>query len=263
MKDKHLTPAQRHKQRIEAMEAAKDRAANGEQGHGAVLSDASSQLNALFLEVSRKLSSIQSEEAKAVFKREQLPHFEGYIDGVLEADTGTQDDLFATLMIWHIDAGFYSYALSMAAYMLKHQLKMPAPWTRSVAAVVADNMATQAAKMGGEAPAILLKTIEVVTGYDMPDQAMANLLKARAFATIQRTSSGVFDASDLSLDAIKQALQELERATALMPKVGAVIEVRALQKLIKVREDEQAELLADTTKDEGSAEGQQEETEQP
>jgi hypothetical protein len=56
----------------------------------------------------RRLKQIQSAEHKAVVKREILPDYVPWVDGVLAAGKGGQDEVLMTVMLWRIDAGDYS-----------------------------------------------------------------------------------------------------------------------------------------------------------
>ncbi|WP_269059049.1 phage terminase small subunit, partial [Ralstonia solanacearum] len=47
-----------------------------------------------------QLKQVQSVERKAELKRKLLPEYAAWIRGVLDADTGAQDEVFMTVMVW-------------------------------------------------------------------------------------------------------------------------------------------------------------------
>src|SRR5690606_4249301 len=64
-----------------------------------------------------RLKQVQSGEAKAELKRQLLPDYAPYVDGVLAAGRGAQDEVLTTIMVWRIDAGDYTGALAIARYV--------------------------------------------------------------------------------------------------------------------------------------------------
>lgn len=174
------SPAKRHLQRVEAEQAAK-RAAGGNLMEGTPIY----QQTLLQLATDRaRLKQIQSSKAKGQLKAALLPTYDAYIEGVLAADAGGQDDVVSTLMLWNIDAGLYDAALDIAAYVLAHGLTMPDRFERTAGCVVAEEIgiaALNALKTGAAFDlGVLNRAVEVTKGHDMPDQVRARLLLARA-----------------------------------------------------------------------------------
>lgn len=104
-----MTPAQRHTARIMA---ALQGAANPEQDRAAA-NQYELQLMQL-AEHRRTLKGIQSLERKIDAKRTMLATYTPWIDGLLAADRGGQDDVMVTVMLWHLDTGDLVGALPMA-----------------------------------------------------------------------------------------------------------------------------------------------------
>ncbi|EDX0905027.1 hypothetical protein GTE54_005185, partial [Salmonella enterica subsp. enterica] len=91
-----------------------------------------------------RLHAVLSAEQKAAIKRQLLPHYADWVNGVLEGDSGAQDDVLMRVMVWRIDAGDIPGALDIAAYALRHRLNAPDGFGRSVAAIIADEISSQA-----------------------------------------------------------------------------------------------------------------------
>ena len=137
-----LSLAQAHQRRARAaMESAKTAPMQSMAGATAY----EHQLNQL-LQDRLRLKSIQSNEGKAALKLQLLPEYIPYVEGVLEAGNGAQDEVMTTVMVWRIDAGDYKGALDVAAYVLKHKLVMPDRFERTTGCLVAEEIASAALK---------------------------------------------------------------------------------------------------------------------
>ncbi|GHL38942.1 hypothetical protein ECZU27_41080 [Escherichia coli] len=79
----------------------------------------------------RTLKAIYSKELKAAKKRELLPFWLPWVNGVLEQGKGAQDDILMTVMLWRLDTGDIAGALEIARYALKYGLTMPGKHRRT------------------------------------------------------------------------------------------------------------------------------------
>ncbi|MCD9124024.1 phage terminase small subunit [Cupriavidus sp. UGS-1] len=136
----------------------------------------------------RRLKDVQSNERKAEVKREVLPEYADYVAGVLEGGRGAQDDVLVTVMVWRIDVGNFAGALAIARYALTHGLTMPDQFDRSLAVVLAEEIADAAlAELQAGRPfsaELLAQAGELTDSHDMPDQVRAKLAKAYGYALI-------------------------------------------------------------------------------
>lgn len=112
---------------------------------------------------------------------ELLPKYVAWAEGVLAAGGAQQDDVLMYVMLWRIDAGDYAGALEIGRHALRHGWVMPLG-NRNVQTVLAEEMADAAqsamlAATGFDAD-LLLQTLELTDGLDMPDQSRARLHKA-------------------------------------------------------------------------------------
>ncbi|PTQ90292.1 small terminase subunit [Agitococcus lubricus] len=178
----------------------------------------------------RKLSSIQSIEHRAGIKRELLPKYEPYVDGVLQGGKGAQDDVLMTVMLWRIDALDFDGALVIGRYAIAHGLAMPDKFERTTATLLSEEIAINALTLLGNAEtdkaALLESLVEVeqlTRDQDMPDQVRARLHKALGYCLTDIDPA--------------QALVELKRAYELHDKSGVKTDISRLEKLIKKMTD--------------------------
>ncbi|HAG8565643.1 TPA: hypothetical protein HG528_001688 [Escherichia coli] len=169
-----LSPARQHRLRVQAEQAARE--------GGSVRHASGYDLMLLQLaEDRRRLKGVQSTVKKAEIKVELLPKYAAWAEGVLAAGGTQQDDVLMYVMLWRIDAGDYAGALEIGRHALRHGWVMPLG-NRNVQTVLAEEMADAAqsamlAATGFDAD-LLLQTLELTDGLDMPDQSRARLHKA-------------------------------------------------------------------------------------
>lgn len=172
----------------------------------------------------RRLKDVQSVERKAEVKAQLLPEYLPWIEGVLEGDSGRQDDVLMTVFVWAIDIGQFDLALRIGAYAIAHQLTMPDQYKRDVPCVLAEEIADYALKQD-EAGLVALQphiaqAATMTVNCDMPDEVKAKLLKANGYAL--RAAGLLTEAKDL-----------LTRALQLHDKVGVKKDIERLDTLIK------------------------------
>jgi hypothetical protein len=165
------------------------------------------------------LKGIQSRVAKIAKKGEYLPEYAAYVDGVLAADGGAQDDVVTTVMLWRLDTGDYAGALEIAAYAVRHGLAMPEYITRDLPTTVVEEIADAALATPGEDFAEPLNTIlDLTAECDMPDEVRAKAHKALGLI-------------DKDSDPAKAA-EHLETALSLDAKCGVKTELARLKKAL-------------------------------
>lgn len=213
------SPARRHFQQAQAAKAAGATAA-----HEPQKGDAHDLMHMALVEDRRRLHDIQSIERKIEVKAELLPNYQPYIDGVLEAGQGAQDDVLMTLMIWHLDVGDIERGLTIAAYALQHGLETPDQHKRTTATLVAEEIADYYLRLNDDAYpenalALLEHTEALTRDHDMHDQVRAKLFKA--LGQYQRDSDP------------DTALSSLKRALDLNDKVGVKKDIERLERELK------------------------------
>ena len=220
------SPARRH---LERTLAAQSQAAEAQPG--------SRDANAYELmliklsEDKRRLKDIQSLERKAEVKREILPEYAPWVDGVLSGQQGVQDDVLMTVMVWRIDAGDLDGALQIARYAIEHKLTLPDQYKRTTACLVAEEVSDIALRnlaaadagtlvMDASLLSEQLSQVEAITaGDDMPDEVRAKLQKALGYAL-------------RNLDK-PAALAHLNRALQLHDKCGVKKDIERIERDIK------------------------------
>ena len=179
----------------------------------------------------RRLKDVQSIERKADVKRELLPEYQPWIQGVLAGDSGQQDDVFMTVLLWIIDIGDIAGALPLVEYAINHKLVMPDQYKRTPACLIAEEAAEIALKTGDVQHLAALLAIERMTAdQDMPDEVRAKLHKAIGYAI--RTSAEALPDPE-KRPQLEAAKQHLDRALELHIKVGVKKDIERLETLIK------------------------------
>ncbi|QYM96163.1 terminase [Dickeya ananatis] len=232
-----LTPAQRHFQRVMAerrgqadTETEVSRTAHEQILHRLRLHQAT-------------LKQVQSAATKAEMKKTMLPEYDGWIDGTLEGDSGRQDEVIVTLMVWAIDCQDSALALKLGHYVIGHDLVLPDRFNRDAATLFAEEMSNPVltlaatdnrADLSGYT-AVLDEVAAIVDGKDMPDEVRAKLCKARAFsrrAAVDAPTKG-------------EALKLFREAMARNPNAGVKRDIatltRELKKLMPASSDEPEE----------------------
>ena len=224
-----LSIAQAHQRRARAaMEAAKTAPQQSMAGATAY----EHQLNQL-LQDRLRLKAIQSNEGKAALKAQLLPEYIPYVEGVLAAGNGAQDDVMTTVMVWRVDVEDYSGALDVADYVLKHKLIMPDRFERTTGCLVAEEIATAALKAqkanGSFDLSILHRTVELTDAEDMPDQARAKLYLATGRATLD----GITAEEPGQPGQIQAGIDLLKRAIELHDGCGGKKDLDSAERLLK------------------------------
>lgn len=223
-----LTPAQKHFQRVMAERHGKtdEQSDTARTAHEQIMHRLRMDQSAL--------KRVQSDQAKAAMKRQLLPHYEGWIEGTLDGDSGRQDEVIVTLMVWAIDAGDYVLAARIGRYVVTHGLLMPDRFNRTAATVLVDEICdpilvqVKADDATDVTPylAVLDEVADFTSGSDMPDVVRAKLCKARAFALRNGTTEEQVAALELlrqalTLDAGAGVKKEIDRLARVVKKAAA------------------------------------------
>jgi hypothetical protein len=224
-----LSLAQAHQRRIRAaMEAAKASPLQSMAGATAY----EHQLNQL-LQDRLRLKQVQSNQGKAELKRQLLPDYVPYVQGVLAAGKGAQDEVMTTVMVWRIDAADYSGALDIADYVLAHKLLMPDRFERTTGCLVAEEIATAAlkAQKTGESfdRQILQRTRRMTDDQDMPDEARAKLYLALGRAMLV----GIDADTPGAPGQLQAGIDLLKRAIDLHSSCGGKKDLESAERLLK------------------------------
>jgi hypothetical protein len=185
-----------------------------------------------------RLKQIQSAQGKAELKRQLLPAYMPYVEGVLAEGRGAQDEVLTTVMVWRIDAGDYWGALDIAAYVLQHGLVMPDRFARTTGCLIAEEIATAAlkAQKAGEPfdREVLLRTAAVTHDQDMPDEARAKLYLAIGKAALAglRDEAGDDGAGEMRA-ALGAARDWLVYAIELHSSCGGKKDLERVERLLK------------------------------
>lgn len=213
-----LSPAKKHRLKMQAAQEAAKAAADKPQ-----TGDQYQLMKVALIEDRRRLHDIQSIERKIEVKKDLMPQYLPYIDGVLAAGTGAEDDVLMTLMIWLLDIGDMKKGLEVADYALTHKLSSPDNYQRTTATIIAEEVADYYLRKVAAKESVcegvdqLALTSQLTESHDMPDQVKAKLCKALGLALRDCNN---FDA----------ALTQLKRALELDERSGVKSEIAKLEK---------------------------------
>lgn len=240
---RELTPAQRHQTRILAQLAAGQTDANG--------TTTGSQYELMRYQLAedrRRLKQLQSIKSKIELKKQLLPGYQAWIDGVLAGGKGGQDDVLTTVLVWQIDVGEYEQALRIAQYVVQFHLTLPDQYQRDIPTLLLDEFA--GAYLHGklaEDPALAVRILEQVNALtlnqDTPDQARAKLYKALAYAQIatidadhdqpENDAEAKCVLNDSALKLAQAAKDNLLKALDLFAGVGVKKDIERLERRLK------------------------------
>ncbi len=232
------SPAKRHVQRVLAAQKAAGYA-------GDQLMPGTGIYEQMLLQLASdrgRLKQIQSVEAKAQLKAQLLPTYAPYLEGILTADNGGADDVVTTVMLWSIDAGLIAEALTIADYVLRHNLPMPDRFERTTGCVVAEEVADVAIKaLKTEqldfSPAVVDQALAITAAHDMPDQVRAKLFVAQARWLLHSVRSHIKAKGDeispeVAAD-VTAAIEGLRRAIQLDEGCGGKKDLEGAERLLK------------------------------
>jgi hypothetical protein len=225
------SPAKRHFAEVSAKLAA---AATAAADSGTMAGASAYELMLVKLAADRRrLKSIQSIEQKVKVKREELlPDYADYVNGALEGGRGAQDEVLTSIMVWRIDVGDFAGALQIAAYVLQHGMTMPDQYDRTLATVLAEEVADTALRAFKLDPDAvidtqqLLQVMDMTDPHDMPDQVRAKVRKAIGYSLMAKDPAA--------------ALPHLERALELSEHSGVKQDIARLRKQLAAGGDKPA-----------------------
>lgn len=133
------------------------------------------------------LKSVSSIADKVHIKKQALPAYQEWIDGITAAGTVQADDrIAATVIVWMIDCGLLDEVMPLADVLIHSGLESADEYSRSMPEIIVEQMADQI-ESGSEISAESLKTlIEWATAkkedglheINLADVIRAKLLKA-------------------------------------------------------------------------------------
>lgn len=186
----------------------------------------------------RRLKEIQSLERKIEAKREMLPAYASWIEGLLAGEP-VQDEVLPTIMIWHMDVGDWQAALPLAAHVLRHKIQLPAHFQRDAPTLILEQVAEGALKAiaaGDGFDLDLLEQVEILTAdEDMPDEARAKLHKAIGLELVRQldaTEPAEVGVAGLYRARQEHALRALRRARELNDRCGVTQAIAKLERAL-------------------------------
>ncbi|MCL1074819.1 phage terminase small subunit [Shewanella dokdonensis] len=211
-----MSPAQAHRDRVLAAKRGGDNPALDQK--------ALNQYELMLMQLTehrRALKTLQSIDRKIQAKRQFLPQYTPYLDGVLSANRGQQDEVLTTVMLWHIDVGDIAAAIRLGRYAIQHDLTMPDRFERGLPCTFAEEVADVATRLLGSenavSSALIAEVIAMTTDSDMYDEVRAKLYRAYGEALeAEEQLQPAFDAYQTALKyndkvGVKKLMEKLGR----------------------------------------------------
>lgn len=193
----------------------------------------------------QRLKQIKATDLKVAAKREMLPAYTAWCDGLLEAGRMTNGndltpsaapEVLPTIMVWAIDTGDYVRALDLAEHVLRFRVPMPDRYKRDPATLVLELVAEAAlAAQAAQQPFaidVLERVGELTSGCDIFDEARAKLCKAIG-VELARLADAVDSGAPDFIAAATRALEPLRRAQQLNNRAGTKTQIQRIEKAIK------------------------------
>ena len=185
----------------------------------------------------RRLKEIKSIQAKILAKRDMLPAYHAWCDGLLTAahatGAGIAEEVLPTIMVWCIDIGDWTRALELAAHVLRHDVPLPGRYQRDAASLIAEEIATAALKLqaaGDAFPIDVLEQVELlVADADMHDEIRAKLMKAIGTEHARGADAATGPAI---LQKLHAGLSALRKAQELHDRSGCRMAIQRLEKAV-------------------------------
>ncbi|EIZ77757.1 phage P2 small terminase subunit gpM-like protein [Novosphingobium sp. Rr 2-17] len=185
----------------------------------------------------RRLKEIRQRDRKVAAKREMLPEYAAWIEGLLAADagvgTGIAAEVLPTYMVWLIDVGCYAEALDLVPFVLRHDVAMPARYQRDAPTVIMEEIADAALatqNAGNAFPLDILEHVDELTiGLDIHDEVRAKLLKAIGIEQLRAAEDLPADQAKASLEA---TLATLRTAQGHNDRIGVRDRIKRAEKLL-------------------------------
>lgn len=185
----------------------------------------------------RRLKEIKSIDRKIEAKREMLPEYRAWIEGLLDADagvgTGLAADVLPTVMVWLIDIGDFNPAIDLAAFVMRHKVDMPSRYQRDAATIIVEEIADAAAKKQNASEAFSLEILERVEDLtaadDIHDEVRAKLIKAIG---IEQLRAAEDMPADTAKAALVRTLASLTEAQRLHDRIGVKDRIKRANKLL-------------------------------
>lgn len=234
-----MSPFQRHRARMMGEIAAVLAADPAVQRRGGAATEYELQRARLGVDL-RRLHELQSVERKIELKRQLLPGYVDWVEGVMAANVASEDDILTHVMIWRLDVGDFAGALPLARFVLRHGLTLPERFSRTAPTLICEEIADAALKALGQDQDFdiaILRDVEVlVIDEDIFDQVRAKLEKAIGLCLARAADAIAPDAdgpAGARRGAQEQALRHLRRAVELDGNAGVKKRIEKLERDIR------------------------------
>ncbi|MDM1022061.1 phage terminase small subunit [Acinetobacter sp. VNK23] len=187
-----------------------------------------------------RLKQIQSTQNKVELKRQLIPTYVPYVQGILETRPGLQDEIISEMLVWAIDIHDFGLALDLAEYVLEKGLKLPDRFDRTEACFITEEITDaflKILKTSVDVDITILDRLESLVSNealppsvrDMPDEVKARLYLALGKAEIRLVTGE----SEVDVPHAINAKNYLEQALELDDKCGGKTDLTKMEKLVQ------------------------------
>ena len=177
-----------------------------------------------------RMSHIRSRQRRNQFKRDLIPRYQPWVDELKKSEdvSAKRQRVFVWLLLWRVDAGDWSGALSMLPFAFAHGMQAPEDFSRTLAEAVTEQIIEGVVNQKQEAEQIgLLNDLQrMIAGEDITDQISAKLYKCLGVAYL--------------ISEPLKALSLFEQAIKLNPRVGVRRLIDKLNRPAKVSKEQNA-----------------------
>ena len=161
------------------------------------------------------LKSVSSIADKVHIKKQALPAYQEWIDGITAAGTVQADDrIAATVIVWMIDCGLLDEAMPLADVLIHSGLESADEYSRSMPEIIVEQMADQI-ESGSEISAENLKTlIEWATAKKedgLHEINLADIIRAKLLKAAGEKAEAADD-NETALNLYRQAVDYNDKA---------------------------------------------------
>lgn len=172
------------------------------------------------------LKTVSGITDKITIKKQALPAYREWVDGIVSAGTVREDDkVAATVMVWMIDCGLLDEAMPLAEVLAHSNIESADEYSRTMPEIIVEQMAEQIAGGAEISPDNLQKLIGWATAKKDDGLHAVNLgdiIRAKLLKAAGETAEAADDA--------ETALTLYRQALAYNDKAGVKKRIEALEK---------------------------------
>ena len=131
-----------------------------------------------------RLQQLRSLQARAALKRDLFPKYADYLTSLMQQQSTGHHEGFVLLCIWALDAGLLTSFITLAEYALKHGMRAPEGFKRTLPEVLLEEISEQVLRVRNPSDwrDYIQHLHELTQGADIADEVTAKSYKALGVA---------------------------------------------------------------------------------